>query len=71
MKVTALIPEDVIAETRKYTGGKNITESLLIALRDYIDRQKIKKAIMKVKANPLEFRKGFTADRIRKLNRDL
>ena len=33
MKVTALIPEDIIAETKKFTGGKNITESLLIALR--------------------------------------
>ena len=69
MKVTALIPEDIIAETKKFTGGKNITESLLIALRDYVGRQKIKRLVRKLKTNPLEFEKGFTADGIRKLNR--
>jgi hypothetical protein len=69
MKVTALIPDDIVAETQKYSGGKNITESLLIALRDYLDRQKIRKAIKRVKANPLEFRRGFAAAHIRKLNR--
>ncbi|MEJ0056827.1 MAG: hypothetical protein WDN75_14925 [Bacteroidota bacterium] len=41
-KVTALIPEDTVSETKKYSGGKNITESLMIALKDYIGRQKIK-----------------------------
>ncbi len=70
MKVTALIPEDIITETKKLSGGKNITESLLIALRDYIGRQRIKKSIRKVRANPLEFKKGLTTDRIRKLNRE-
>ena len=50
MKVTALIPEDIISETKKYTGGKNISESLMIALQDYLSRQRIKKSINKVKA---------------------
>ena len=70
MKVTALIPEALISETRKYSGGKNITESLLIALRDYIGRQRVKRAITKVKANPVKFEKGFTADKVRRLTRD-
>lgn len=69
MKVTALIPDNIVAETQKYSGGKNITESLLIALTDYLDRQKIRKAIKRVKADPLEFKHGFTAARIRQLNR--
>ena len=69
MKVTALIPEDIIADTRKFTGGKNITESLLIALRDFVGRQKIKRLVRKLKTNPLEFEKGFTADGISKLDR--
>jgi hypothetical protein len=71
MKVTALIPESIISETKKYSGGKNITESLLIALTDYISRQRIKQSIKKVKRAPLEFKSNFTAEQIRKLNREL
>ncbi|HEY4656755.1 MAG TPA: type II toxin-antitoxin system VapB family antitoxin, partial [Cyclobacteriaceae bacterium] len=44
MKVTALLPEDLIQEVRKASGGKNITESIRIALEDYIARQRLKKS---------------------------
>jgi len=71
MKITALVPESLIDEVRKYTGGKNITESLIIALTDYASRQKMKKTIQKVKKNPLEFMDDFNAEKIRKINRDL
>jgi hypothetical protein len=71
MKITALVPEELIDEVKKYSGGKNITESLIIALNDYINRQKIKKSIQKVKKGPLEFNSEFTADRVRRLNREL
>lgn len=71
MKVTALLPDDIIQEVKKISGGKNITDSILIALRDYIARQKIRKAIQKVKEKPLQFKDGFTAEKIRSLNREL
>jgi hypothetical protein len=71
MKVTALLPDDIIEEVKKLSGGKNITESLLIALQDYISRQKIRKAILKVKEKPLQFKDGFTAEKARNLNREL
>jgi len=71
MKITALVPEELIDEVKKYSGGKNITESLIIALNDYICRQKIKKSIQKVKKNPLEFNLDFSAEQVRKLNREL
>jgi hypothetical protein len=71
MKITALVPEELIDEVKKYSGGKNITESLIIALNDYISRQKIKKSIQKVKKNPLEFNLDFSAEHVRKLNREL
>ena len=45
MKVTALLPEDMINDVKKFSRGKNITESLQIALSDYIQRQKLRKAI--------------------------
>jgi hypothetical protein len=71
MKVTALLPEDMINEVRKFSGGKNITESLQIALNDYLQRQKLKKAMKKLKQSPLEFIKDFNAENIRKINREL
>lgn len=71
MKITALVPESLMDEVRKYSGGKNITESLIIALTDYTNRQKLKKAIQKLKRNPLEFADDFSAEKIRKINRDL
>jgi hypothetical protein len=71
MKVTALLPDDIIQEVKKLSGGKNITESILIALQDYIARQKIRKSIQKVKEKPLQFKDGFTAEKVRSLNRDL
>jgi hypothetical protein len=71
MKVTALLPDDIVEEVKKISGGKNITESLLIALRDYISRQKIRKAILKIKDKPLLFKDGFSAEKVRTLNRDV
>ena len=70
MKVTALLSEELINEVRKFSGGKNITESLQIALNDYIQRQRLRKAMKRIKSNPLEFTKGFTAENIRRINRE-
>ena len=70
MKVTALLPEDIVQEVRKLSGGRNITESILIAMKDYIARQKIRKVLVKVKEKPLQFKDGFTAEKIRALNRE-
>lgn len=70
MKVTALLPDDIIEEVKKLSGGRNITDSILIALRDYISRQKMRRAIQKVKEKPLQFKDGFTAEKIRTLNRE-
>ena len=71
MKVTALIPDDMIRDIKKYSGGRNITDSLLIAITDYLSRQRIKKLIKKVQTKPLEFRNDFSAAGIRKINRAL
>jgi len=71
MKVTALLPDDIIQEVKKLSGGKNITDSILIALREYIAHQRIRKAIQKLKDRPLHFRDGFTAEKVRNLNREL
>lgn len=70
MKVTALLPEDLIREVKRASGGRNITESIRIALEDYISRQRLKKAMQKVKEKPLEFIEDFTAEAVRAKNRE-
>ncbi|MBI2487859.1 MAG: DUF2191 domain-containing protein [Deltaproteobacteria bacterium] len=71
MKVTAILPDDLIDEIKHYSKGKNITESLMIALRDWIALQKIKELNQKIKREPLKFRKDFSADKVRSINRQL
>ncbi len=68
MKVTALIPDTIIDEVKKYSNGKNITDSLMIALEDWIALQKLKKLNSLVLETPLSFERNFSAEKVRKLN---
>ena len=70
MKITALLPDDIVQEVKKLSGGKNITESILIALQEYIAHQRIRKSIRKIKEKPLQFKDGFTAEKVRAQNRE-
>ena len=69
MKVTAIIPEDLIAEVKKYSKGKNITDSLKIALSEWIDIKHISDLNDSIAKKPLEFANGFSAKKIRSINR--
>jgi hypothetical protein len=67
MKVTAIIPDDLIKEAMQVSKSETITETLKIALTSYIRSQKIKQigaAVLKV---PLEFK--YTPQELRDLNR--
>ena len=64
MKITALVPEELIQDVKKYSGGKNITESIIIALNDYINRQRIKKSVQKIKKNQIEFVVEFSEEQV-------
>jgi hypothetical protein len=56
---------------KKHSDGKNNSaEGILIVLRDYIDRQRIKKVVQKIKEKPLVFQDGFTAEKVRAQNRE-
>ncbi len=70
MKVTALIPDELIEDVKRLSGGKNITESLIIAIKHYVNSKRLDEVIQQVKEEPLQFREGFTAYGIRKLNRN-
>lgn len=70
MKITALIPDELIKEVQKVSGGKNITESLIIALQHYISSKKMYDVIEEIEKEPFVFREDFTAYGIRKNNRN-
>jgi hypothetical protein len=69
MKVTALIPNELIAEVRELSCGKNLTESLIIALREWSSIQKLRRLRDQIKQHPLRFRDDFYTGNVRKLNR--
>ena len=69
MKVTALIPDDIVDEVKNYSGGKNITDAITIALKDWLKIQKIKNLNIKIEKNPLNFTKNYSAEKVRNLNR--
>lgn len=69
MKVTALMDEQLVDSVRMLSGGKNTTESLVIALTDWLRIQKIKQLNGELEKKPLEFAENFSATKVRRLNR--
>lgn len=69
MKVTALIPDDLINEVKELSGGKNITEALMISLTEWRAIKRVKALNEEIKKTPLAFRAKFKAENVRKLNR--
>lgn len=69
MKVTALIPDDLVSDVKQLTQGKNITDSLIKALSEWVSIQRIKSLNSKVSKTPLSFRDGFNAQSVREINR--
>lgn len=68
MKITAIIPDEIIADVQKYTGGKNITDSLIKALNDWLYTRRISDLDQMLVEEPLEFREGYSASRVRNLS---
>jgi hypothetical protein len=69
MKVTAILPDELVLEIQKYTDGKNITDSLQKALSEWLKLAKVKKLNEKLKKIPLKFTDSYSADKVRKINR--
>jgi hypothetical protein len=67
MKVTAIIPDELVKETQALSNAKNITEAMIIALNSYISLEKLKAMSEAVCKNPLQFK--YSAEEIRDLNR--
>jgi len=69
MKVTALLPDQLISEIKTYAKGKTLTESLTIALEEWLQLKKIVMLNKQVQNKPLEFQKDFNATTVRNLSR--
>ncbi len=69
MKVTTLIPDYLIEEVRHISKGETITESLLIALKEWLSFKRLATLNQKIQKKPLKFQKGFTSQKVRTLNR--
>lgn len=69
MKVTALVSDQLIETVVKITHGKNITESIVMALEDWVRIKKLYSLTEKIEKEPLRFKSKKTASSVRKLNR--
>lgn len=68
MKITALMDDELIRDVRTFSGGKNITESLVIALNDWLRIQKLRRLNAEIEKAPLHFADSFSASSVRRLN---
>ena len=69
MKVTAILPDSLVNEVRRISEGKNVTESLLIALKEWLAIKAVEELNGKTRNDPLEFQAGFAAESAREYNR--
>lgn len=68
MKVTAIIDDKTIKDAMTYSKASTVTDTLKIALKEYIRLQKLKNLSKRVKDKPLIFK--YNADQIRNFNRE-
>jgi len=53
MKVTAMIPDELINTVKEYTQNATITEAITIVLKDWIDIHNTKELNKKIAQNPV------------------
>lgn len=66
MKITALIPDEMIREAMEISETSTVTDALKTALAHYISIEKIKKASASLVSEPLEFH--YTVEELRSKN---
>ena len=69
MKVTAIIPDDIVDNVKRLTKGETTTSAIIIALSEWVKSKEIEKLNDQLERNPLEFSTGFSAAKARKQNR--
>ena len=69
MKVTAILPDDLVADVRHLARGKTLTDSLRTALEDWTRNKRAVALARGVRKNPLTFTKPARQGTLRELNR--
>jgi len=69
MKVTALIPDELVNDVKHFAGGKNLTESLVTALEEWLSLKKVHALNDEILKKPLQFSNDFSATQVRDVNR--
>jgi hypothetical protein len=69
MKVTAILPDRLVADVRAIAGGRNLTDCLIRALEEWIRMRKIRDLNARIEKDPLQFLPGATAESLRRINR--
>jgi hypothetical protein len=69
MKVTALIPDNIVHDVKHYADGRNLTESLITALNEWISLKKLMDLNSEIEKKPLSFHDDFSAMKTRQTNR--
>ena len=64
-----MVSDQLIETVVKITHGKNITESIVMALEDWVRIKKLYSLTEKIEKEPLRFKSKKTASSDRKLNR--
>jgi hypothetical protein len=70
MKVTALMPDDLVQEIKRYSAGRNLTESLVGALREWLAARKLRELNSALEKQPLVFGGDVSAAALRSANRN-
>jgi hypothetical protein len=70
IKVTAIIPDALVSDVQRLARRKNLTESIVFALREWTDLQRIRELNRTIEERPLRFREGFGAASTRELSRN-
>lgn len=69
MKVTALIPDDLVNEVKELSHAKTTTEAIVIVMKEWLSSKRLRALNEKMREVPLQFRADFSAAQVRDLNR--
>lgn len=67
MKVTAILPDQMIKDLKAFAKVSTTTEALIVAVSDWLRAKKLKQLGEKVAKRPLKFQDGFDAAKVRAL----
>ncbi len=65
MKITTILSDELVKDVKEYAKGKNLTDSLTIALKEWVSMKKIKTLNHLISISPLEFKNDFSFEKIR------